>query len=130
MNGQYNPEEEKTENTFGIIPSEYSPHLYPIKKDKKVLIIVSCILAVLIAFIIVFIVLNNKSPNPTFGYITIKGERYSTSLTNLELSNNGLQNEDIIPLKYMTSLMGLDLYDNPISDWSPVAHVSNVYGRP
>ncbi|MCL2486492.1 MAG: leucine-rich repeat domain-containing protein, partial [Oscillospiraceae bacterium] len=41
--------------------------------------------------------------------ITIKGVRYSTSLTELDLSNKNLHDIDIIPLKRMTNLTYLDL---------------------
>ena len=81
-------------------------------------------------------------------YITINGERYSTSLTKLELNGMKLQNEDIVPLQHMTnltelwlglnqisdisplknltSLTILNLYDNQISDLSPLSHLRNL----
>ncbi|MDR3311405.1 MAG: hypothetical protein LBS90_08695 [Oscillospiraceae bacterium] len=41
------------------------------------------------------------TPTAIPDYITIKGAQYSTSLTSLDL----------------------DLEDNPVTDWSPVAHI-------
>ena len=83
--------------------------------------------------------------------ILIKGQRYSTSLIGLELSDQNLTSADIEPLQYMTNLTNLTalyLYNNqisdisalggltnlrelglggnPISDWSPVDHVPKV----
>ena len=88
-------------------------------------------------------------------YITIRGERYSTDLTELWLPDI-LTGEDIAPLKYMVNLEYLTisvdgLYCDlsplagltnleeifldsdqaaEIADWSPVAHVQYVTGRP
>jgi internalin A len=85
-------------------------------------------------------------------YITIRGERYSTALTSLNLRGIDLTDEEIVPLRYMTNLqylslgnneitdiipladlenlMSLWLHNNQITDWSPVAHIQNVWGRP
>jgi Leucine-rich repeat (LRR) protein len=56
-----------------------------------------------------------------------------TNLTNLWLDSN--QISDLTPLSGLTnlrtgSLSGLNLRNNPITDWSPVAHVFIVDGRP
>jgi Leucine-rich repeat (LRR) protein len=59
-------------------------------------------------------------------YITIKGERYSTSLTELNLSRMDLTDTDIEPLKYMTSLTELNLDDNQISDIGPLSGLTNL----
>jgi Leucine-rich repeat (LRR) protein len=64
--------------------------------------------------------------SPAVDYITIKGERYSTSLTELDLSESSLTNADIEPLRHMTNLTKLYLYINEISDISPLAGLSNL----
>ncbi|MCL1823286.1 MAG: protein phosphatase 1 regulatory subunit 42 [Oscillospiraceae bacterium] len=58
--------------------------------------------------------------------ITIKGEMYSTYLTELDLSEMGLSNTDIEPLKYMVHLKELYLWDNRISDLSPLSELVNL----
>lgn len=59
-------------------------------------------------------------------YITIKGDTYSTWLTELDLSDMGLQDEDIIPLKYMINLIKLNLHSNKINDLSPLIELPNL----
>ena len=59
-------------------------------------------------------------------YITIRGARYSMSLTRLDLSNMELQNEDIVPLQYMENLTTLNLTYNQISDITPIAGLTNL----
>lgn len=64
-------------------------------------------------------------------YITIQGQHFSTSITELDLgwSRSGvsyLTNEDIIPLKYMTNLTTLCLSNNQITDLSPLANLTNL----
>ena len=59
-------------------------------------------------------------------YITIRGERFSAALTELELIDMDLQNEDIVVLRYMTNLTELWLTDNNISDLSPLAGLTNL----
>jgi hypothetical protein len=64
-------------------------------------------------------------------FITIKGEQYSTSLTDLGNIDNSLQDmeltdADIEPLKYMTNLTDLDLQYNIISDVSPLAGLTKL----
>lgn len=49
-------------------------------------------------------------------FITIKGVEYSTDLTSLTLSSSGLENEDIVDLKYMIYLTDLQIFENNISD--------------
>jgi internalin A len=52
-----------------------------------------------------------------------------TELTRLSLSRN--QITDLTPLAGLTNLNSLSLSGNDdITDWSPVAHVNNVWGRP
>ena len=48
-------------------------------------------------------------------YITIRGIRYSTALTELDLSSHDLTDEDIEPLRYMVNLTWLHLRGNQIS---------------
>jgi len=50
------------------------------------------------------------------------------TLTSLNLSNMGLTNADIAPLRYMTNLRYLYLYGNQISDLSPLAGLTNLTG--
>ena len=59
-------------------------------------------------------------------YITIRGEQYSTSLTNLALRASNLTNEDIVPLRYMINLTNLDLGGNALSDITPLAGLTNL----
>jgi hypothetical protein len=63
---------------------------------------------------------------PAIDYITIKGEQYSTTLTELVLFGKGLTNADIEPLRYMTNLTYLDLGTNQISDISPLKGLTNL----
>jgi internalin A len=49
-------------------------------------------------------------------------------LAELYLSDN--QISDVAPLIGLTNLTNLDLSNNAVTDWSPVAHVRNVWGRP
>jgi len=57
-------------------------------------------------------------------------DRFETSLTELSLWRRDLYDEDIVNLRYMVNLRELNLTGNHITDWSPVAHVLSVYGRP
>jgi len=51
------------------------------------------------------------------------------NLTSLNLSDNSIV--DLTPLAGLGNLVFLDLeYNFFLNDWSPVAHVSNVGGRP
>jgi hypothetical protein len=60
-------------------------------------------------------------------YITIKGEQYITALKRLDLSNKGLTNADIEPLKYMVNLTYLDVQLNPqLNDISALAGLTNL----
>ena len=59
-------------------------------------------------------------------YITIRGERFETLLTELDLTERQLTNSDIEPLKYMVHLTELNLGFNQISDVSPLAELTNL----
>jgi Leucine-rich repeat (LRR) protein len=59
-------------------------------------------------------------------YITIKGERYSTSLTELDLFGASLDDSDIEPLKHMVNLTHLDLRNNQIINISALAGLTNL----
>jgi len=59
-------------------------------------------------------------------FIEIKGEKYSTLLESLDLRDMRLQNKDIIPLKYMTSLTALNLAINQISDLTPLSGLTKI----
>jgi len=71
-----------------------------------------------------------SSPVPE--YITIRGEQFCTSLTELELRDlvvswrDDWKNEDIIPLRYMTNLTTLVLWNISISDITPLAELTNL----
>ena len=59
-------------------------------------------------------------------YITIRGERFSTDLTELILEQKNLTDADIASLRYMVNLEGLGLYSNRISDLSPLSGLTNL----
>ena len=59
--------------------------------------------------------------------VTIGGEEYSTALTELDLSDRGLTNEDIHGLAEMTNLQTLSLEGNPdVTDLSPLSGLTNL----
>ena len=64
--------------------------------------------------------------NGAWVYITIQGVEFSTSLTSLDLYGMGLTNADIIPLRYMVNLEGIDLGYNFISDITPLAGLTRL----
>jgi len=68
----------------------------------------------------------NAAPEASAAFITIKDEQYSTALYELDLSNMGLSNEDIVPLKHMTNLEVLNLGGNQISDLSPLSDLTSL----
>ena len=59
-------------------------------------------------------------------FITIKGEQYSTRLTELTLRSLELTDSDIKELNKMTNLTDLDLYENQISDISVLSELTNL----
>jgi len=59
-------------------------------------------------------------------YITIGGENFGISYTWLDLSDMDLNDEDIVPLRYMTNLTSLYLMRNNISDLSPIVGLTNL----
>ena len=69
---------------------------------------------------------SNADPLVIPDYITIQGEVFSTSLTELDLRDRGLTNSDIEPLKYMVNLRGLQLGGNEITDISSLAGLTNL----
>lgn len=73
--------------------------------------------------IITFIALRTGDPD---AYITIQGQKYSTTLRNLILSGRRLSDKDIEPLKEMTKLVHLDLSENNISDIGPLAGLTDL----
>jgi len=60
------------------------------------------------------------------GFIIIKGEQYSTSLFELDLSDKGLSDSDIVPLKHMKNLEVLKLSRNQISDLTPLSGLTSL----
>ena len=59
--------------------------------------------------------------------ITIAGQEYSTDLTELDLSNQGLTNTEIQDLHYMVNLTKLNLENNPdLTDLSPLEELPNL----
>lgn len=64
--------------------------------------------------------ITETKPEPVEEFITIKGRKYSTSLTRLDLSRKDLSDDDIKPLSKMKNLTYLTLYSNKISDISPI----------
>ena len=59
-------------------------------------------------------------------YITIRGEQFSTELTELVLNEMNLTDEEIVPLRYMIHLTNLELFHNQISDLTPLAGMTNL----
>ena len=64
--------------------------------------------------------ITETKPEPMEEFITIKGRKYSTSLTRLDLSRKDLSDDDIKPLSKMKNLKYLALCSNKISDISPI----------
>ncbi len=58
--------------------------------------------------------------------ITIKGRKYSTDLTVLDLSGQGLESSDIAELKHMTKLKQITLNDNYITDISVLGNIPTL----
>ena len=58
--------------------------------------------------------------------ITIKGTEYSTKLTSLTLNNMSLTDDDIKDLKYMVNLTELHIYQNKITDISPIRGLTDL----
>ena len=58
--------------------------------------------------------------------VTIGGEEYSTALEELDLSGKNLTDADLTDLSQMSSLKFLDLRDNPITDLSPIAGLTEL----
>ncbi|MCL2864438.1 MAG: leucine-rich repeat domain-containing protein [Lachnospiraceae bacterium] len=59
-------------------------------------------------------------------YIVIRGESFSTSLTELDLSWRNLQDEDMVYLRYMVNLEELDLENNQISDLTSLSDLDKL----
>jgi hypothetical protein len=59
-------------------------------------------------------------------YIVIRGVQYSTQLTEIDLSDLNLTDEEIVPLQYMTNLRRLDMCRNWVTDLSPVSGLTNL----
>jgi internalin A len=100
------------------------------KADVKKCILVP-IIAILTAFL--FAACGNKNepvpapePAPAYETITIRGEEYCTSLTELCLKGLKLTCEEIIPLEKMTNLTALYLHSNEISDLTPLSGLINL----
>jgi Leucine-rich repeat (LRR) protein len=51
-----------------------------------------------------------------------------TNMERMAFSNNRIS--DISPIAGLAGIEDLAAIDNPIDDWTPVAHISDVYGRP
>ena len=58
--------------------------------------------------------------------VNIGGEEYSTALEELDLSGKNLTDADLTNLSQMSSLKFLDLRDNPITDLSPIAGLTEL----
>ena len=59
-------------------------------------------------------------------HITIRGEQFSTGLTELELNEMDLTDEEFVPLRYMTHLTSLILHNNQIDDITPLVGLPNL----
>ena len=70
---------------------------------------------------------SSSTPVPsTPTTVTIKGKSYSTSLTELDLSNQGLTSSDIADLKLFKNLQTLNLNGNNVSDISVLANCTSL----
>ena len=67
-----------------------------------------------------------NEPNNQGGYITIRGQRILINATEVNLSNLGLTNADIVPLSQLTNVRYLNLGHNNICDLSPLAGLRNL----
>ena len=66
------------------------------------------------------------APPPAYPTITIAGDEFCTSLTELSLFSGDLSNEDIESLRYMTNLTSLNLWIPQIYDISPLSELTNL----
>ena len=66
-----------------------------------------------------------EQPPESF-YVTIGGERFSTSLTRLSLEGWNMQNADITSLRYMTNLNTLVVASVEVSDLTPLSNLTNL----
>ena len=126
------------------------------KKKRVGIIAVACVVLLAVALVFALpAILNNDDPdvgnligyqdaeeygeNEDYGetegtendfdiadYITIAGQQFSTSLTELELIDMNLTDADIVQLGYMTNLTVLRLNNNNISNISPLASLTTL----
>ena len=61
------------------------------------------------------------------GYITVRGEKFYTSLTKWDFSNLGLNDTDILDLRYMVTIFGALLNNNQISDLTPLSGLITLF---
>jgi hypothetical protein len=59
-------------------------------------------------------------------YVIIGGRHYTKTITDLSLIDEGLTDDDILPLRHLTNLTYLDLDSNDITDLSPLAGLTNL----
>ena len=76
--------------------------------------------------VIAMLLVACQSPVSAPTEITIRGEVYSTDLTELWLLDLSLTDSDIEPLRYMTNLEFLALGYNEISDLSPLSNLVSL----
>lgn len=72
------------------------------------------------------ILVSNNKNNQNKDYINIKGKRFSTKLSELDLQNMQLTSSDIIELKYMKKLEILWLNDNNITNLQPISELTSL----
>jgi endoglucanase len=85
---------------------------------------VSIILILVLVLPLMFVPFAVRASTPRF--ITIQGTRWSTELTYLSLIGMGLTNADIAPLRHMTNLTALYLFDNQITNISALSGLTNL----
>ena len=69
---------------------------------------------------------GNSTTELDDGFVVIGGEQYSTALTDLRIWHTELKSDDFAQLMYMKNLTELSLWNNQISDLSPLSGLTNL----
>ena len=95
------------------------------RKSKVRSVVISALIVALMAGGIFFISISVIEARENTG-ITVKGKWYPTSLRDLDLSEDYLSDEDILPLQRMADLNVLKLASNKIGDISSLSGLANL----